>query len=442
MEENLEKYMKSKKINLVAADMGYGHQRAAYPLMNLSGNEIITINNYPGILEWEKKYWLNSLRSYEKFSRLKKIPLLGNLIFAVLDIFQKIQPLYPYRDLSRPTIQQKYFFQIIKRGLGKVLIEQLNSSGLPFVTTFFVAAHIAEYYNYQGDIYCIICDTDASRAWAPLDPKNSRIKFLVPSDKVRERFLMYGVKEENIIITGFPLPLENIGDNKKIIKNDLARRVKVLDPQGLYREHYQSLLKEIDKSPLNLSTVFSKKSSSKNLLTITYAVGGAGAQKEIGSLILHQLALDIRNKKINLNLVAGNRAEVKDYFEQEILSLNLKIGEGVNIIYAPDKIEYFKKFNECLHATDILWTKPSELSFYCALGLPIIMSTPVGSQEDFNRSWLLSAGAGVDSLDPSYTAQWLSDLLISGRLARAAMDGFLNAEQLGTYNIEKLIIKK
>ena len=47
--------MMQKKINLIAADMGYGHQRAAYPLLDLGGNEIITINNYKGIPDWEKK---------------------------------------------------------------------------------------------------------------------------------------------------------------------------------------------------------------------------------------------------------------------------------------------------------------------------------------------------------------------------------------------------
>ena len=426
--------MSLKQINLVAADMGYGHQRAAYPLMNLSGSEIITINNYPGIPKWERDYWIKSLRFYEQFSRFKKIPVLGNLIFSLMDVFQKIKPLYPYRDLSRPTVQERYFYKVIKKGLGKHLISKINSK-LPFVTTFFVASYIAEYYNYQGDIYCIICDTDASRAWAPLHPQTSRIKFFVPDEKVRQRFLMYGVKAENIIISGFPLPLENVGSNKEIIKADLARRVLNLDPQGNYRQHYEGLLKE----KVNINANISKNNST---LTITYAVGGAGAQKEIAKLILQQLVVDIKNKKINLNLVAGNRPEVRDYFKKEISSLSLKEGSGVNIIFSNDKIDYFKKFNKCLHETDILWTKPSELSFYCALGLPIIMSTPVGSQEEFNHNWLIRIGAGIDSLDPNYTAQWLSDLLISGRLARAAMDGFLNAEQLGTYNIEKILTKK
>ncbi len=413
--------------------MGYGHQRAAYPLMDMSAGEIITINDYPGIADWEKEYWIKSLRSYEKVSRLKKIPLFGYLVFAVMDAFQKIRPLYPFRDLSRPTTQQRYFFRFVKKGLGKNLIEELNREALPFVTTFFVAAYIAEYHGYKGDIYCIICDTDASRAWAPLTPKASRTKFLVPSEKVRERFLMYGVKSQNIIVTGFPLPKENIGAAKEILIDDLEHRVALLDQGGVYRDHYKSLLKTIAPDAL-------KKEN--HPITITFAVGGAGAQKEAGAMIMKKLALGIREGKIALNLVAGNRPEVKDYFEEAAAASGLRAGKGIEIIFAPDKIEYFKKFNECLHRTDILWTKPSELSFYCALGLPIIISSPVGSQEDWNREWLLAMGAGIDSLDPEYVDEWLPDLLASGRLARAAVDGFLNAEQMGVYNIEKLLSQK
>jgi hypothetical protein len=422
--------MIEKIINLIVADMGYGHQRAAYPLLELSGGEGITINNYQGIPEWEKSYWINSLRSYEKISRFKKVPILGALVFAVMDAFQKVPALYPFRDLSKPTTQQKYFYRFIKKGLGRPLIESLNNSGLPYVTTFFVAAYIAEYHHYQGDIYCIICDTDASRAWAPLDPKNSRIKFLVPSEQVKEKFLMYGVKAENIFVSGFPLPNENVGANKEIALQDLVRRIPALDPKDVYQDHYKSLLEGIE--PEEIKDV-------NRPVVITYAVGGAGAQKEIGVLILKKLLALINKNIIKINLVAGSRQDVKEYFEENIKELNLNDNNKVEIIFAPDKNDYFRKFNICLRKTDILWTKPSELSFYSALGLPIIISTPVGSQEDFNRAWLIFSGGGIDSLEPEFVDEWLPDLLDSGRLARAAVDGFLNSEQLGTYNITKIV---
>lgn len=423
--------MNNAKINLIAADMGYGHQRAAYPLIDIaSGNKIISINNYEGVPTWEENYWKNSLKSYEQISRLKKIPLLGSLVFAIMDAFQKIDPFYPVRDLSKPTTQEKFFYRVVKKGLGKDLVEKLNTSNLPFLTTFFVAAYFAEAQNYKGDIYCVICDTDASRSWANLDSKDTRVIYLLPSEKVRERFMMYGVPEKNLIVTGFPLPKENIGENQEIIKNDLAVRLHLLDSKGVYFEKYSSLIKNY--LPEKIVT---------RPLTITYAVGGAGAQKEIGLTILRNLKDKIIGGTLAVNLVAGNRPEIKKYFEDGIAELGLDTNVNIKVIFDADKIEYFKKFNQALRTSDILWTKPSELSFYCALGLPVIISNPVGSQEDFNREWLINMGAGIDSYDPEHVEEWLPDLLESGRLARAAMDGFLNAETMGTYNIEKLFNK-
>lgn len=423
--------MNKKGINLVAADMGYGHQRPAQALSHLSNCEVIIINDYKGILEWEKKYWENSLRSYEKISRLKKIPILGQLVFSIMDAFQKIEALYPYRDLSKPTTQQKYFYSFIKKGLGQELIKAINDPEKPFVTTFFVAAYIAEYYNYSGEIYCVVCDSDASRAWAPLKPQESRVNYLLPNEKVKKRFLMYGMKEQNLFVTGFPLAKGNVGEQKEIIKESLARRIVKLDPDQKYQTEYHELINSLLPKP--------ETKDINKPLTITFAVGGAGAQKEIGAKILHELAPQIRQKEIFLNLVAGSRPEIKEYFLNEIKSLNIEDGQGVKIIFADTKTKYFLLFNELMKESDVLWTKPSELSFFCALGLPIIISDPVGSQEDFNREWLLSVGAGFDSLDIEHISEWFPELIKSGRLARAAVDGFLNAESQGTYNIEKVL---
>lgn len=102
-------------------------------------------------------------------------------------------------------------------------------------------------------------------------------------------------------------------------------------------------------------------------LTITYAVGGAGAQKEIGLVILRNLKDRIIAGNLAINLIAGNRPEIKEYFENGIKELGLDTNINIRVIFDADKIGYFKKFNQVLRTTDILWTKPSELSFYCAL---------------------------------------------------------------------------
>jgi hypothetical protein len=104
-------------------------------------------------------------------------------------------------------------------------------------------------------------------------------------------------------------------------------------------------------------------------------------------------------------------------------------------------MKYFSEFNLSLRETDILWTKPSELSFYSGLGIPIIIAEPIGSQEDYNRRWLLGIGSGVDSKNPENVEEWLFDFLNSSWLAEAAMNGFLKAPKMGTYNIRNLILK-
>ena len=114
----------------------------------------------------------------------------------------------------------------------------------------------------------------------------------------------------------------------------------------------------------------------------------------------------------------------------------------MNILFERDKQEYFRKFNLWLRRTDILWTKPSELSFYCALGLPIIIAPPIGSQEDFNKEWLIYLGSGIKQEKTEYVDEWLFDWIKSGRLAEAAAQGFLEAPQMGSYNIEKILAKE
>lgn len=425
--------IKNKKFYLVSVDMGYGHQRAAYPFLDLAQGGIITANNYIGASEEEKKIWYRDRVGYETISKFKAVPLVGNLVFSAMDHFQKIDPFYPRRDLSEPSLQQKHFFRKVKKGVGKNLIKELNKKPLPMITTFFVASYFAEYYNYQEKIYCIICDADISRAWAPIKPRKSRVIYLAPNLRVKERLLLYGVNPKNIYVTGFPLPKENIGDGQKILKEDLKKRLAVLDPFSYYKTKYKKLV-EAYLCPE------SEIKKADRPLTLTYAVGGAGAQKELGVILLKKLKNKILEKKIKLNLVAGSRKDVYDFFLKALKEEFLHNNKFVSLIYSPDKMTYFKEFNIALRTTDLLWTKPSELSFYSGLGIPIIMSEPIGSQEHYNRRWLLGIGAGVDSKNPKHVDEWLFDFLNSGWLAEAAMNGFLNAPKMGTYNIENIVL--
>lgn len=436
------------KAYVVTVDMGYGHQRAVYPFMDIAAvpkgwdsteNNIISANNYPGIPANDQRLWEGGRGFYEQVSRMKNIPLIGETLFDVLiDRAQRIQPFYPRRDLSKPTMQLKQIYWGINRGWGRHLIETLNKKPLPLITSFFTTAYFAEEHGYKGDIYCICTDTDVSRAWAPMYPEKTRINYLAPNKRVKERLMLYGIKESQIFVTGFPLPKENIGERKnlEILKKNLGNRIVNLDPQGKYRTKYQHTL------DYYLGKDYCVTCEIPRPLTITFAVGGAGAQREIGVTILESLHEAIDAGKVRLNLVAGSRNDVYRFYEKNVHELHIgKNHNGnIHIVYHEDKSTYFKMFNEILHETDILWTKPSELSFYCGLGLPIIMAPTIGAQEDFNRQWLHSIGSAFEQEDPRYTHEWLFDWLNSGWLAEAAMQGFMDAPRNGAFHVEDMVL--
>ncbi len=243
-----------KRAWLITVDMGYGHQRPADGLKSLAfNNEIINANNYEGIPEKDRQFWNNSRSFYEKISAFTKTPFIGKLVFSVFDFFQRVESFYPKRKIPGSTFALRQIASAIKGGWGKDLIEKLKIRNKeleigqcpPIVSTFFTPALMAEYFNYPGEIFCVICDTDISRTWAPLNPGQSRIKYFVPTPRAKERLESYVVRPENVFLTGFPLPQENIGsENMEILKEDLKNRLQRLDPNKKFIVKYQSLIKE------------------------------------------------------------------------------------------------------------------------------------------------------------------------------------------------------
>jgi len=411
---------------VVTVSMGYGHQRTAFPLRALAlEKKVINANDYEGIPPQDKRAWEMARKGYEFISAFRRTPIIGKLAFALFDYTQKILNFYPKRNLSKPNFQLKQnIAQIRKNNWGKHLIEKLGKKPLPFITTFFTPAFMAEIFNYPGKIYCVVCDTDASRTWAPLRPKRSKIRYFAPTKRVVERLRLYGVRPQQIFLTGYPLPEENIGSPKmEILKSDLKNRLVNLDPQKNYFKNYQELI------GLKLG-ILPKKAN--HPLTLMFAVGGAGAQRDLGVKIVKNLTREIKIGKIKVILVAGVKTKIKEYFLKNTKGLD------VEIIFDETIEGYFKQFNEALRRADILWTKPSELSFYSALGIPIIIAPPIGSQEDFNQRWLLNSGFGVLQKDVRYIRQWLFYWLEQGFLAECAMQGFVEGEKMGTFNIRKI----
>jgi len=423
---------------VACVNMGYGHQRTAYPLKDLAyKGQIINANDYDGIPQKDKKIWEDSRSFYEAISRFKRMPLIGGMAFSGYDkLFQRIIEFYPNKDLSRAPFLTNRTYALLKKGWGRDFVQKLEQKPLPLVTTFFITAFMAEEFDYPEDIYLIVCDADISRQWVSRDPVNSRINYCAPNARVAARLKLYGVPKKKIFLTGYPLPEANISSVKgdfadmDVVKADLGLRMASLDPAGAYTAKYCGLVKE---------ALCELPKKTERPLTIMFSAGGAGAQGEIGSSIMRQLGPRIKKGEIKVILSVGINQKLKEQYQADIDKLGMSECPGVEILFENGIGDYFSRFNKTLRKTDILWTKPSELSFYSALGIPIIVAPPIGSQEDFNKSWLLKSGFGLEQGDLRCINQWLDDWLVQGYLAEAAMEGFIEGDKMGTRNIKKLV---
>jgi hypothetical protein len=421
-----------KRVWVISVDMGYGHQRAAYPLKDIAEERIITANRDRIISEDEERKWRFARWFYESISRMQSLPIVGRSLFRIYDWIQHIPQLHPIRDLSRPSLQALYVRRQIKHGLCKSLFEYVKAKELPVVTTFFVTAIAAEHYGVK-DIYCVCTDSDINRAWAPVQSKKTRIKYCAPCREVVQRLLEYGVPEQNIALTGFPLPPENLGTDESILKHDLAVRLSLLDPKRVFLSRAEPMVHAYLGSAIRKPT---------RPLTIMYAIGGAGAHHEIAATIMKSLKEQLRRHELHLIISVGTHLDILMLVRRHAEVLGLVEGTHFSMVHALELRTYFEEFNQALRTTDILWTKPSELSFYAGLGIPIIAAPPLGYHEERNLCWLKEQGLGFSQEDPRFVNEWLQFWLDDGRLAEAAFEGPVKLPVAGAQNIIKLVFGK
>jgi hypothetical protein len=308
-------------------------------------------------------------------------------------------------------------------------VDELRRSGRPLLTTFYAPAIAADRAGIS-EIHCVVTDTDVNRVWAPLDARRTSIRYLVPTQRAGKRLQLYGVPAERITFTGFPLPDElGGGTGLTTLTTNLAARIVRLDRHRAFRrDHPEELAHFLGPLPL---------AEEGRPPLLTFAVGGAGAQAGLARAFLPSLRPEILAGRLRVALVAGVRPAVKQIFETAVHAARLEpeIGSGVEIVFDPDLDAYIAAMNALLARTDVLWTKPSELCFYAALGIPLVCAAPVGVHERINRRWVRESGAGFKQRDPRFAADWLSDMLAEGALAAAAWAAFTRLPKFGLYRI-------
>lgn len=416
---------------VVSIAMGYGHLRAAYPLAERLGTEVLHVDREPLADAEEQSQWKRTREFYEGFTRVSQIPVVGRPLGWALDTVTAIPPLFPFRDLSKPTAGAYGLDRLARtKGLGRGLLKHLDDTGAPLLTTFFAPAIVADLAGSEP-VYCVVTDSDINRIWVPVDPVDSKIIYLAPSRRVVRRLKSYGVHADHIRFTGFPLPHSLLGGpGLPVLRQRLAARLARLDPQGTFLEN----------SGVEVGRVLGELPSDQQGKPprITYAVGGAGAQAGLARSQLKGMREALQSGAMKLTLVAGVRADVNERFLEFVHELGLDEAHDsghLQILYEPNMDAYFPAFDQLMAETDVLWTKPSEMVFYGALGIPLVLSPPVGFHERHNRRWAVERGAGIRQRDPGTAAEHFTELFEDGTLAAMAWAGFNRLPKLGLYRI-------
>ena len=416
---------------MASVSMGYGHLRAAHALAEALGERVVEVDRPPFTDGDEERLWQRVRAAYELTSRLSSLPFVGAPLKWLLDQVTSIPALHPYRDLSEPTHGVKTLDRLIRRNLGRGLVEELRQSGRPLLTTFYSPAILADRAGL-GPVYCVVTDTDVNRIWAPRSPAATRIRYLVPTQRAGKRLRAYGVPASRIAFTGYPLPHELLGGpGLSALAKNLAGRIVRLDRDGEFRRERREEVAHF------LGPLPAEEEGRPPLLA--FAVGGAGAQAGLPRAFLPSMRREVLEGRLRVALVAGVRRKVAEVLSECVRAAGLEGSPGVEILFEEDTGAYFTGMNALLARTDLLWTKPSEMSFFAALGLPLVLASPVGAHERHNRRWVREAGAGVKQRDPRFAGEWLGDMLSEGSLAAAAWAGFMRLPKFGLYRILEAI---
>ena len=418
------------KVAVVAIEMGYGHLRPARSLARELGVEIMHTDRPPLADAEEQRRWQATRRLYESVSRVSGIPWIGPPLRGLLNSITDIPNLYPFRDLSGATLGVKLLERAARQGLGRSIVGYLQKHDLALLTTFYSPAVLADFHGYDR-IFCVVTDSDVNRVWAPINPRSSKIHYLAPSGRVVRRLRAYGVPESHIELTGFPLPHALVGGpDGSVLRKNLLRRLARLDPTQTFRQAFAADLEHVGALP-----------ATNEPPHLVFAVGGSGAQAELSAAFLPSLRPLLERRRLRLTLVAGVRAEVKARFEDEIMRAGLtsELGRSVDILHEPVLADYFDRFDALLADTDILWTKPSELVFYAALGIPLLLAPPVGIHEAYNLRWAREHGAGFKQRDARVIGDRLLEHMHDGNLASAAWSGYRRLPSNGLYQIAERV---
>ncbi len=411
-------------------DMGYGHLRAGHALAAAAGIPLRCGDRPPVAGPVEGAAWSAVRWGYGLLSRAAGASPAGSPARRLLDGMTAIPPpAGPGRGApGRPGGEggARLLRALCAAGLGSGALRGGRLEGGPLVTTFYAHAVAAEAAGVR-DVFCVVTDADIHRVWAPVRAGSSGIRYLVPCRSAARRLRSYGVPRGNIRVTGFPLPPERLGgEGLPVLRREAAERLARLDPSGAFRSRSGPVAERL----LGLAVPPPSGSPPR----IAFCVGGSGAQAGHARRFLPAARGEILAGRLRVLLVAGNRGGVALAFRRWTADAGLG-PPGVEILFEPRVEDYLAAFHARLGEVDLLWTKPSELCFFAALGIPLLLAEPLGAHERRNLDLAVALGAGIVAPAPEGLPALLVTGLRDGSLAACALAGFRGLPKTGTYRV-------
>jgi hypothetical protein len=407
---------------VVSAPLGNGVDLVAQACRDFAHTgQILRADEYPGIPRPDRKLWTLLREQPSLLVTLGRIPVIGPSLRSLTERFVHHLPSrYPEREQTtwnRRLVEFYYYLQT--QHLGRDFIQRLAENPLPLITSSQVIAFSAEVHAYPGPIYLVCHAADPSRAWAPLEPAQTRIQWIVPTQTAEARLQAYGVPSTNIHYFGLPFPSACI--SSKGLHADVEARIARLDPESIFQPHKKHVRSQ---RPLTLGVIMDSGWRTQDILRF---LEGAGKAIRSGELILHIFTGTDLGRAGSIEAMARNQ------------TLHRHLGSAVIVHAHADEAIAFTAFTKCFPEMDVLWTTPNPWVFSVGLGIPVIIQPGMGGQEEARYAWVRGVQAGLPPLELETLSEWLLDWKRSGGLARLAWNGYGSAPSMGYTRLKELL---
>jgi hypothetical protein len=404
---------------------------AAHALADHLGTDVLSIDSEASAEPDEDVLWRHAWQldaTARDGGRLPFVRKVGRL----LGLPGILAPLHPGVDLSAPDRATRRLDRLIDKGLGRSLTRPLRTTGPALVTTHPALAIAAE-RTTKARVFCVVTSSDLPRHWAPLKGRKSEIQYMVPSRRAFDRLCAYGVLRNHIHYTGLPLHPRLLGDDGlSTARCNLSARLVRLDPERDFIEQHRDALEQ------RLGQLPDQAAAAPPLVTV--AADGTAARRREALRAAREMLPLVDARRLRLAILSGDVGTPAKAIANELgaRSIDELADLGVRIETMDPASTTSRRVIDLVGESDLLWTWPSELVFFAALGIPLLITDCNGPFEHAARRWALRRGV-AKKWHPGRGCDEITNWLFEGALAEAAWSGYRKLPKRGLYRIAEIV---